>query len=202
MPIFVISTIKQKNYAIFPLIDDADLLGGFRSVPLQANLTDATIPLSYRKEGMFVWTNDTGKLWRLNADLASWTQLAFGGGTGDALVDTRPTASNVTVGDPVAIDAAGSFVPALAGVGGPHEVYGIALATVVAPAPVDVITAGVVTNPAWGLTPEAVYYLGLAGGVTSTAPDLETMAGLAIVRVGIARTTDSMLVRVQHVAVS
>lgn len=202
MPIFVISTIKQKNYAIFPLIEDADLLGGFRSVPLQANLTDATIPLSYRKEGMFVWTNDTGKLWRLNVDLASWTELAFGGGAGDALVDTRPTSSNVTVGDPVSIDAAGSFLPALAGVGGPHEVYGIALSTVVAPAPVDVVTSGVVTNPAWVLTPGAVYYLGLAGGVTSTPPDLEMVVGAALVRIGLARTSTSMLVRVQHIAVS
>ena len=52
MPVVIIDTLKQKNNAIFPLIEDIDFLGGFRVEP---DLTSRdSIPSTYRKAGMLV----------------------------------------------------------------------------------------------------------------------------------------------------
>lgn len=198
MPIYVISTIKQKNAAIFPLIDDADLLGGFRTVPLQANLIDATIPASYRKEGMFVWTSDTDKLWRLAADLTTWIEITFGGGSGNSLIDPQLSAESISTGDPVSISAAGGMIKSdAAGTADRREVYGLAASSVVGVAPLDVVTSGVLAYPIGGLTVGSVLYLAVGGGFTTVAP---SGAGQSVVRIGQARTAGSIHVRIQVIA--
>ena len=112
MPVVVIDTIKQKNNAIFPIIEDTDLLGGYRAKDTEA-LRDA-IPLTYRKTGMLVWTNDSSKLWQLTA-LNTWVEIIFGGGGGTSDV-TLTGAGGIAVGDVACIDSSASLQvkPALA----------------------------------------------------------------------------------------
>ena len=200
MPIYVISTIKQKNAAIFPLIEDTDLLGGFRTVP--DITTRDGIPASYRKAGMFVWTEADAKLWRLNVDLVSWTEITFGGGgAGDALTDTRTSGATITAGAPVSLNGAGNLI--LADADGQFEVYGLAVGGGGVGVPIDVITHGVATVPDV-LTIGDIYYLGVGGGIINVPPSLDGVpaGSRSIVRIGQARTTSTLLVRVQHIAAS
>lgn len=200
MPIYVISTIKQKNAAIFPLVEDNDFYGGFRVKDTEA-ARDA-IPATYRRQGMFVWTNDTEKLWRLNADLTSWTEIVFGGGgSSTTLTDTRSAGGTFSAGDPVALDAAGELILADADVDANHDVYGIALSDSTA-GTLDVVTSGVVASAGWTLTPGLPCFLAVGGGVTQTPPDIGVSAGMGLVRIGIARTAGTMLVRPQIIAYS
>lgn len=200
MPILVISTVKQKNSAIFPIVEDTDFLGGFRTVADAAERN--AIPSTYRKQGMFVWTNADSKLWRLNADLTSWTEFTGGGGgSGTALIDNLVSADTFSAGAPVSLDSSGNLVAAGADASEEHEVYGLALTAGVPAASVDVITSGVIVNPAWSLTPKSIYYLDLGGGITASPPSLDTV-GRVLVRIGQARTATSLLVRIQVVAYS
>jgi hypothetical protein len=195
MPIFVISTIKQRNGAFFPLIDDADLLGGFRAVATTTDRND--IHSSYRKEGMFVWTNDTEKLWRLAADLVSWTEVTFGGGSSNALTDTRTTGATLSAGMPVGVIASGNVEPSdAAGTLGPNEVVGLAT-SVSGPGTVSIVTHGVCPWGGAALTPGIPLFLAAGLGLLSASPPNLSVPGQRIVRVGTARTSDSIDVRVQ-----
>lgn len=205
MPIYVISTIKQKNAAIFPLLEDSDLLGGFRVCATTSVGVDArdNIPSTYRKLGMFVWTQDTLKLWRLGALPNTWVEISTGGGgSSTALSDTINAGGSFNAGDPVALNASGLLVLAGAEAGSPHEVYGIALTVGVPAAPADVVTSGIVVNAAWSLSVGDIYYLGLLGGITNTPPDISAAPNRGLVRVGTARTSTTLLVRPQVIAFS
>lgn len=86
MPIYIIDTLQQQGGASFPIVEDVDIKGGFRTVASEA-LRDA-IPASFRVTGMFVWTQDTGKLWRLTSlpSVLPGTWVEFtGGGSGTSL---------------------------------------------------------------------------------------------------------------------
>jgi len=80
MPIFIISTLKQKGSAQFPIVEDADLKGGFRIV---ANLParDA-IWVSLRTEGMRVHVISENTDYKLLAGLtnADWDVIPDGAG--------------------------------------------------------------------------------------------------------------------------
>lgn len=80
MPIAVIDTIKPKNNGTFPIVEDGDLKGGFRTVDNDA-ARDA-IPAAHRVAGMWVWVDGTETLYRLGAGLenANWEPVTFGGG--------------------------------------------------------------------------------------------------------------------------
>jgi hypothetical protein len=82
MPVTVIDIIKPKNAQPFPIVEDAEFLGGFRTV---ADHTERdAIPSERRKLGMWVYTRSDGKVWTLVGGLlnANWTEVAFGGGGG------------------------------------------------------------------------------------------------------------------------
>lgn len=198
MPIYVISTIKQKNAAIFPLLDDADLLGGFRACT--STVTRDAIPASYRKEGMFVWTNVDSKLWRLGAGLtnADWIEVTVGGGSGNALVDLFPCLFGVPpAGTPVYIDVGGDVkLSDASGTLAQQEVIG--LVQTAAAGLAQVVTNGVCPYAPGGLTPGQPMYLKSGGGIVN-APPPPSPSGVAITRVGTARTATTITVQIQQI---
>lgn len=75
----VVDVLEYKDAAaraLFPLVDADDVKGGMRAV---ANVTarDA-IPAGHRAEGMTVYVASLGRYDRLQADLTTWSQGAFG----------------------------------------------------------------------------------------------------------------------------
>lgn len=201
MAIRVIDIIKQKNDAEFPLFDDADFLGGFRAV-LTTTIRD-NIPATYRKEGMWVWSADVGKVYRLGPGLTNldWVEVTFGGGASDAITDSRmlDTGLSVTAGQPLALNPAGDLIAADAAAGENAEVYGFAQAAAgPGPAPATVVTSGVCNYAGPTLmAPGDILYLKVGGGISASAP--ADSPGNSIVRIGQARTSSSLLARVQFI---
>jgi hypothetical protein len=70
MPVTLIDILKPKNSQPFPLVEDIDLLGGFRVVVADAN-RDA-IGYKLKKDGMLVLVNTTKIIWSWNAPLSIW----------------------------------------------------------------------------------------------------------------------------------
>lgn len=209
MPIYVIDRIQQKNDAVFPLIGDEDLLGGFR-VALDDAERDA-IPAAFRKTGMFVWTCGTNKLWRLESAPSelpgTWAEFS-GGGTGTSLVDTSLLAGEaLTAGWVVAVDGSSGVIKADASVSGyPQEVYGLVTSDALTGDAATIVTSGVASYAPGGLIPGDVLYLAQGGGMPTsisgssggTFPD-GSVAGRSIIRIGQARTTTTIQVRVQFI---
>ena len=202
MAIRVIDIIKQKNDAIFPLVEDKDFLGGLRAFLTTAERNDlVNFPTTYRKLGMFVWTNDTAKLWRLSALPNTWTEFTGGGGgASDALTDTLAldTGLSVTAGQPLSLNVAGDLVAADAGAGLNAEVYGLAqVAAGPGPVSTTIVTSGVCNWAGPALTPGDVLYLAVGGGISASPP--ADSPGNSIVRIGQARSTSTLLVRMQFI---
>lgn len=70
MPITLIDILKPKNNQPFPMVEDIDLLGGFRVVATDLN-RDA-IGVKLKKHGMLVLVSDTKIIWGWNATLSIW----------------------------------------------------------------------------------------------------------------------------------
>lgn len=78
MPVYIISTLKQKNGAEFPIVEDIDLKGGYRIV---ADISARNgIFTSMRKEGMRVHAVSENTDYKLLAGLtnADWEVIADG----------------------------------------------------------------------------------------------------------------------------
>lgn len=83
MSVTLIDILKPKNNQPFPLVEDIDLLGGFRVV------TDDTarnnIGYKLKKHGMLVLVNTSRIIWSWNATLSAWEVAIdlnnMGGGT-------------------------------------------------------------------------------------------------------------------------
>lgn len=122
-----------------------------------------------------------------------------GGGGGNNLTDTLTSSIPTTVGLPMSL-VAGNLVAADAEAGQPQMVYG--LATTVSPAgPVEVVTSGVCSYGPGGLTPGQELYLAVGGGISSSPPGTG-VPNRRIVSLGIARTANTILVRIQDVAIT
>lgn len=83
-PVTVVNTIKPKNNNDFGLIEDIDLIGGFRAVDTLA-ARDA-IPVDKLKLGAFVFVTQLNALYRVT-DLDPLTFVQFTSGAGDVLPD-------------------------------------------------------------------------------------------------------------------
>jgi len=72
MPVTIIAKIKPLNNGSFPVVEDVDIEGGFRTVA-DATARDA-IPSLRRKEGMHVYLTGTNQTYRLGPSLmnADW----------------------------------------------------------------------------------------------------------------------------------
>lgn len=79
MAVTVIDTIKPKNDGDFPVLEDVDLQGGFRTVA-DATERDA-IPPERRKEGMLVYQLDEEKYYKLTA-VGDWEEAKMGADAG------------------------------------------------------------------------------------------------------------------------
>lgn len=73
MPIEVISTLKPKNSGQFPVVEDVDIMGGFRSVADEAERD--SIPQKDLKEGMLVYVVDKDKYYSRGA--SGWIEKPF-----------------------------------------------------------------------------------------------------------------------------
>lgn len=213
MPVYIIDTLQQQGGASFPIVEDVDLKGGFRSVATEA--ARDLIPASFRVTGMFVWTQGTGKLWRLTSLPSvlpgTWVEFTGGGsGTGTSLVDSALLAGEaLTEGWVVALDAASQVVKASASGGSPGllEPYGIVTADTPMGSPAPVVTEGLATYAPGGLTPGQILYLSQGGGLPATAsgtvdgtyPD-GSIPNRRIARIGQARTATTIQVRIQFIA--
>lgn len=105
----VINTLGPKNAGTFPIAKSLETLGGFKSVA--NNTARDAIPAARREEGMWVRTNDTGKIWALGAGLTNgdWAEVVFGGTSGSArflvvgaaaqFIYVNPTTGNDTTGN-------------------------------------------------------------------------------------------------------
>jgi len=80
MAVTVISTLKPQNNGAFPVLEDVDLKGGFRTV---ANAAErGAIPEERWKTGMVIYQWDTQKFLQLD-DAESWRVVP----TGHTIVD-------------------------------------------------------------------------------------------------------------------
>lgn len=212
MPVYIIDTLQQQGGASFPIVEDVDLKGGFRSVATEAALD--TIPASFRVTGMFVWTCDTNKLWRLTSLPSvlpgTWVEFTGGsGGSGEAVIDNTLLAGEaLTAGWVVAINSSSQIVKASAsGAGEVLEPYGVVTADTPMGSPAPVVTSGIAAYAPGGLTPGQVLYLAQGGGlpavssgtVDGTYPD-GSISNRRVARVGQARTASTIQVRVQFIA--
>ena len=79
MAVNVIDILKPKNGGAFPLVEDVDLLGGWRVV---ANIAAAAaIPSGKRKAGMFCYSIADAGEYVLGEDLETWTAAGGSGPT-------------------------------------------------------------------------------------------------------------------------
>src|SRR5512144_1959737 len=72
MPITLIDIIKPKNNQPFPIVEDIDLLGGFRVVP-NTTARDG-IGVQLKKHGMLVLDSSTKIIWCWNQTGSVWEE--------------------------------------------------------------------------------------------------------------------------------
>jgi hypothetical protein len=76
MAIQVASFLTPKTGASYFVLEDIHFRGGMRVIASES-LRDV-IPVTSRKSGMLVWTQDTLKMWQLLPDLVTWTEFSAG----------------------------------------------------------------------------------------------------------------------------
>jgi len=79
-----------------PAVWDAWIGGGYRAV--SSTTERDAIRASWRKQGMMVFTAADGKLWRLDANLTSWTEILNGVGGSTVLPDNVSVMSDTAAG--------------------------------------------------------------------------------------------------------
>lgn len=84
--VFIINILKPKNGADFPVVEDIDFKGGFRSCATEEARDAITLP--HRQAGMLVYTLNSSKLWVLGGTYGNpantgtngdWAQVVLGG---------------------------------------------------------------------------------------------------------------------------
>lgn len=97
MPIQLASYLIPKSGNNYALIEDKYIRGGFKVLATEAELSN--IDTSAKKEGMFAYTVATGKVWKLNSDLSTWTESSMGQGSKWLVAAGSPSAGSGVVGD-------------------------------------------------------------------------------------------------------
>lgn len=75
----------------FPVLEEAQLQGSFRTVAAAANL--AAIPAHLRKGGMLAWAEAEGAFYQLSASLTTWVVANIGNSVSTFIVGRGSTAS-------------------------------------------------------------------------------------------------------------
>lgn len=164
MPVTLIDILKPKNNQPFPLVEDVDLLGGFRVVADDSSRN--AIGTQLKKHGMLVLVNTTKIIWSWNANSVLW-EVAIdlnnvGGGTG-----STPGVYSATCPE---LALVGDLVRPVAGVGTAVDFIDVLDMTkmpavgVVTSKPssttATVQTSGIVTGIFSGLDPGKMYFAG------------------------------------------
>jgi len=191
MGIDILSTFQRSGVGNYPLIDDGDQRGGFQVVASTA-ARDA-IQTALRKEGMHVYVTATGILWRLNADLVSWTVAVFAGG-GAVNEGTYTSTAGTAVRDIAYLSAADVAEPADADDVAKQPVIGFVK---------DKPTA---TTATVQYTSELAGFTGLIAGSTyflSTTPGQITLVppsapGAIVQRVGFAKNSTTLVIMIDR----
>lgn len=109
MPIELIDIIKPKNNAQFPMVEDIDFKGGYRTV--QDIIHRDAVPSANRKPNMLVYTQNEDKLWRWGApwiDNTSWIEIPLGGAgsgvVGEQGLTNRRVLLDITTSVPIISD--------------------------------------------------------------------------------------------------
>lgn len=191
MPIQILSTFVRKGVGNYPLLEDLDIKGGFRVVP--TILDRDTIPSAMRKEGMYVYVVSTALIYKLLADLNTWTTVVLGststGNIGEYICD-----SSLTVLDVVYLSAADTVDLADANGIGTQPVVGFILEKPT-PTTAKVQYSGEIDGFT-GLIVGATYYLSeIPGQITDESP---TVSGSIVQRVGFAKNTTTLVVMIDR----
>lgn len=165
MPITLIDIIKPKNNQPFPIVEDVDLLGGFRVVA--DDTARDGIGVKLKKHGMLVLVNTTKIIWSWNATLGAWevaidlNNLGSGG---------TPTIPGVYSAEAPSLSVVGDLVRPVAGTVTSVDFIDIndltkmpAIGVITQkPSPTTAVvqTSGIVTGVFTGLSPGGRYFAG------------------------------------------
>lgn len=140
--------------------------GGHRTV---TSITDRdNIPVARREEGMTVWVVDTATEYRLVGGILN-TDWVIISGSGVSAVNTRYTAGEAIQAFKVCVVVGGSLhyadylTPSHASLTKYFSLTGGSIGTLI-----EVVEEGRVEDPSISLIPDTSYFLGIAGGVTTT----------------------------------
>jgi len=181
--------VGEKNY---PLIEDTDQKGGFQVVAT-TQLRDA-VPSSLRKEGMHVFVVADTTVYRLEADLLTWTAGALGG-VGGSSQGSYDCPNTVAVLDAMYLSGAGTADRADADDPVKQPLIGF-----VKSKPTDttaVIVYGGELGGFQNLVPKDTYYLGLQPG-TITNDVSGYPQGSVVQKVGFAKSSAVLVVMVDR----
>lgn len=140
--------------------------GGHRTV---TSITDRdNIPVARREEGMTVWVVDTATEYRLVGGILN-TDWVIISGSAVSTVNTRYTAGEAIQAFKVCVVVGGSLyyadylTPSHASLTKYFSLTGGSIGTLI-----EVVEEGRVEDPSISLIPDTSYFLGTAGGVTTT----------------------------------
>lgn len=191
MGIQILSTFERQGVGNYPLIDDSDQRGGFQVVPDTA--TRDAIQSALRKEGMHVFVTASLSLFRLEADLVTWTPAVFTGG-GGVNEGVYATTVGTAVRDIAYLSSSDTVEPADADDPGKQPVVGFVKdkpTTVTA----TVQYSGELSGFS-GLTPGSTYFMSTTPGqITEVAP---SALGSIVQRVGFAKNATTLVVMIDR----
>jgi hypothetical protein len=186
MSIPILSTFSRVGSKNYPLLEDADVRGGFQVVDTTADRN--AIPANLRKVGMHVFVTGDNTTYRLEFNPTAWTSVTAGGGAANTGIYTYPPSMAIRQ---VACLSGGDAV-GVAGADGPGTQPLIGFVASKPSSTQAVIQYSGELSGFSGLIPGATYFLStMAGQITSTAP---TMAGAVVQRVGFARSPTTLVV--------
>lgn len=192
MGIDILSTFQRTGVGNYPLIEDADLKGGFQIVSSTA-ARDA-IQTALRKQGMHVYVTATSALWKLQADLLTWVPAVFAPGGGDVNEGLYTCPVGLAVNDIVYLSSADNCDAADADDALKQPVIGFVKDKPTATS--ATVKYGFELGGFVGLTAGSTYFLSTAPGqITLTPP---SVAGAIVQRIGFAKNSTTLVIMVDR----
>jgi len=165
MPIQVSDTVDAAGK--FAVVDSKNVSGANQSV---ATLTDRdAIPSYLRLPGMLCYVVETQKYYSLNNDLTTWSE--FSGGLASPIeLYTFECAEVIAKHQIVYVKNNGLIVADCKNLAGIHLLPGVALQAGVIGQTIEIVTRGLIIDPAWNWSSE-VLFLGESGQFSTVRTD-------------------------------
>jgi len=164
MPV-IIGTLKTVGD--YPAVNSENVKGGLHSVATVAGL-DA-ITTAHREPGMLCYVTDSQKYYSLNNDLTTWSE--FSGGLASPIeLYTFECAEVIAKHQIVYVKNNGLIVADCKNLAGIHLLPGVALQAGVIGQTIEIVTRGLIIDPAWNWSSE-VLFLGESGQFSTVRPD-------------------------------